>query len=436
MTKRILTDKMLQALKPAKAGQRYEVWDADIHARGLGVRITAKGTKTFILMRRYPGSPNPVRRELGRYGEVSLAQARERAKEWIGLIAVGKDPAHEKERKKIEQSRKRETSFRAVFEAFAKDKLPSERQGKKVEREIRREFLPLWGERHIGDISRLDVQTVVKAIKQRGAPVQARSLLGSVRRVFAWAVDEAVYGIETNPCDGLKPQKLFGDKVSRDRILSPDELLAFLRAVERIPYPVGPVYKLLMLTGLRLNEVFEASWPEFDLKNEIWTIPASRMKGTNSKARPHVVPITADIRALLDELPRFKAGPFLFSANFGAAPIWATNRIKIKLDKRMLLTLQAMARQRGDDPAKVELGNFTNHDLRRTVASGLSALRIPRDVREAVLAHKAPGIAGIYDRHDFFPEKKHALEAWAAKLRSIVEPTTTPDNVVPLKVSR
>ena len=58
MAKRILTDKMLAALKPAKPGSRTEVWDADIHARGLGIRVTPAGTKTFILMRRFPGSPN------------------------------------------------------------------------------------------------------------------------------------------------------------------------------------------------------------------------------------------------------------------------------------------------------------------------------------------------------------------------------------------
>jgi hypothetical protein len=72
-----------------------------------------------------------------------------------------------------------------------------------------------------------------------------------------------------------------------------------------------------------------------------------------------------------------------------------------------------------------------NHDLRRTLRTGLSALRIDREVREAVLAHVKPGIEGVYDLYDLFDEKKHALEAWAARLRGLLEPR--PANVVALR---
>ena len=97
----------------------------------------------------------------------------------------------------------------------------------------------------------------------------------------------------------------------------------------------------------------------------------------------------------------------------------------------MLRTLRAMARRRGDDPAKVTLPAWTNHDIRRTVRSGLSRLKIAEEAREAVLAHARPGIKGVYDKHDYLDEKREALELWAARLRSIVSPT--PANVVPLK---
>ena len=76
----------------------------------------------------------------------------------------------------------------------------------------------------------------------------------------------------------------------------------------------------------------------------------------------------------------------------------------------------------------VELPHWTNHDIRRTVRSNLSRLRIEEVVREAVLAHRRPGMAGVYDRYQYFDEKRDALEQWSARLRGIVNPP--PANVI------
>lgn len=97
----------------------------------------------------------------------------------------------------------------------------------------------------------------------------------------------------------------------------------------------------------------------------------------------------------------------------------------------MLRTLRALARRRGEDPAKVRLSHWTNHDIRRTVRTNMSALRVPEEVREAVLAHVRPGIKSTYDLYDYFPEKCDALEKWAARLREIASPA--PSNVVRLR---
>ena len=100
----------------------------------------------------------------------------------------------------------------------------------------------------------------------------------------------------------------------------------------------------------------------------------------------------------------------------------------------MLRTLKAMAHRRGEDHDAVTLPNWTNHDLRRVVRSGLSALRIPHNVAEAVLAHKPPGIVGTYDTHEYRDEKAEALEAWAQHLASIVNPE--PAKVIKLRGRR
>jgi integrase len=323
-------------------------------------------------------------------------------------------------------------SFAAVAEDFIAEKLPGERKGREVERDIRREFLPVWGKRPIAEITARDIRDLIRAKRQ--TPAQARNLLVIAKRLFAWAVDEDAYGLAVSPALALKPSKIIGEKKTGDRILSGDELFALWRAADRTPYPIGPVYKLLMLTGLRLNEVADAHRSEFDLTGKVWAIPAVRMKGKNGSARPHAVPLTPDILAVLQELPEFNGGCFLFSTTFGASPVWMTSKAKDRIDARMLRTLRALARQRGDDPAKAMLPDWTNHDIRRSVRSQLSRLKITEEAREAVMAHARPGIKKHYDLYDYFDEKREALEAWAARLHAIVSPPPAA-NVVALRTA-
>jgi integrase len=429
-----LTPLKIQHLKPAKPGQRYQVMDT--LCEGFGVRVSDTGQRTFILRKRWPGEKNASRREigdagkLGRKGAMELDDAREKAREWSRLIKQGIDPA-EREKREIEaRVQVQKNTFAAVAEDWFIEKLTTERKGAEVERDVRNVFLPLWKDRPISEITEVDVLNVIRA-KKRTAPAQARNLLGHAKRFFAWAVDQRCYGITASPCALLKPSKIIGDKAAGQRTLSDDEIAALWRAVARLPYPYGPVYRLLILSALRLNEAADAAKPEIDRKNGVWVIPPERMKGKNGKARAHAVPLTADILALFDSLPDLRKGPFLFSTSFGERPVWISDKIKKRIDARMLRTLKAMARRRGDDPAHVDLKPWKNHDIRRTVRSQLSRLKVTEEAREAVLAHARPGIKGTYDHHDYLDEKREALELWAARLRSIVSPQT--DNVVRLQ---
>jgi integrase len=423
--KKTLTDRGLKALKPAT--KLYDVMDTI--TPGFGVRVSERGRKTFILIARYPGSTNPTRRSLGEYGAVTLEMARNRARAWLELIRQGKDPVTEAERQKQAEERKRANSFAAVAEDFINEKLSLERQGTDVEREIRREFLPSLGQLPITEITPEVVVPIIKR-KKTTAPAQARNLLGTLKRLVAWAADQHCYGISASPLTVLKASAIIGDKAVGDRVLDDDELFALWRAARRMRYPHGPIYQLLVLTALRLNEVADASWPELDLDRRIWVIPAERMKGKTSKARPHAVPLMEEILAILKCLPRFKRGSFLFSTTYGEKPVWMTDKVKRKLDARILRTLRALARKRGRDPEEVQLKPWTNHDIRRTVRSHLSRLKISEEAREAVLSHARPGIKGVYDRYEYFDEKHEALTLWAARLRSIVE-LHRPD-VIPL----
>jgi integrase len=412
---RQLTDLKIRSLKAA--GKPFDVKDTQVP--GLHVRVMPTGHRSFILLGRFPGKPHPTRRALGSYGELTLEEARDKAREWRRLISRGVDPQIQQERDRQSVLRQQCTTFAAVAEDFIRDKLPSERKGKEIEQDIRRELLPKWGNRPLADIAPLEVRNLVKAIRdRRGTPYQAHNVLITIRRLFGWAIDQTVYGIEQSPCAHLKPKAIVGKRLSRTRVLDNDELRSFWRVAERLGYPYQHIYQLLALTGLRRNEVAWARWSEMDLQAKLWMIPVERMKG----GAAHVVPLTDDVLAILQDLPRFAAGDFLFSTTFGRKPVRGFNRAKHRLDQYMLRSWRAIGRVRGEDRRNKKFPPFKIHDVRRTVRTGLSALPIPDIVRELVVAHAQQGMRRVYDLHAYESEKRHALELWAARLRSIVEP--------------
>jgi integrase len=447
--RKTLNDRTLKALKPAEKGKTYDVMDSTM---GFGVRVSETGRKTFMVAARYPGSGSYVRRKLGTWPAMSLTKAREEAKAWLELIGHGKDPRAEKARLEALEQRKRENSFRLVAEAYIREAVigpkpdkPIQRKAGEAQRIIEKEFIARWGGQPVAEITEEDIETAIKTVTGRGAPGQARNTLVIAKTLFGWAFRQRRFGLTANPCASLKAKDLIGVKASGDRILNDTEIAAFWRNVDRLTptdprarpkfggrlgYPYGPVYKTLLLTGLRLNEVADATWDEFDIPGRIWTIPKERMKGRNHAARAHAVPLTDDLLAILNSLPRFKSGKYLFSNDGGTNPIWITDKVKKRLDRRIQRSLRALRRMQGEEAATVQLKPWTNHDLRRTLRSGLSRLRIDHDVKEAILAHAKPGLAAIYDHYDLFAEKREALIKWAALLRELTTPT--PDNVVKL----
>lgn len=436
MPKKTLNDRTLKALKPAPAGKTYDVADGVVPGLFVRVSETDPPRKTFVLLTRYPGSSNPTRRALGTYGALTLAKARDRARDWLELLRRGIDPRAEVERQRQAEQRQQRNTFAAVAEDFIKDKLPSERKGKEVERDIRREFMPAWGTRPITDIAPHDVRAIVKAAKDRGAPYQAHNLLTTARRLFSWAIDQQVYGLETSPCDRLKPKGLIGKKIFRKRILDDDELRAFWRATRRLGYPYGPLFRMLALTGQRKSEVAEARWSEINLGRKLWTIPAARMKADTV----HEVPLSDEVIAILESLPRFKKDDHVFTTTFGVKAVNGFSKAKGRLDSRMLRSWRALGRVQGKDRRAAHIEPWVIHDVRRTMRTQLSALPVPDLVRELVIAHTKPGLHKVYDQFSYRDEKRNALALWARKLRSIVEPAPAPapapDNVVSLETAR
>ena len=146
------------------------------------------------------------------------------------------------------------------------------------------------------------------------------------------------------------------------------------------------------------------------------------------------MPITAAMQEVIASVPRIKGGPYLFSLKAGKKPVTMTGPMKADLDKRMLRTLRALARRRGEDHHAVELPPWVNHDLRARSAPVCRHCVSRTTSRRPSLRIRPAGIVGTYNLHQYADEKREALEAWAQHVASIVEPQ--PAKVIKLRGRR
>ena len=397
MARVTLTDRFIASAKVKPDAGRRDYQDTLVP--GLAVRVTSAGHRSFVLIARYPINPkNPTRRALGDYGEITLDQARQRAREWLALIQRGIDPRTAEARQKAEARRQQVNTFGMVAAAFLDRHASTLKKAVDARRSIEGEFVHRWCDRPIADVRAEEVAEAVRAIVKRGAPYQAHNALGYLRRMFSWAIGTHEFGIEESPVERLRPRDLIGAREARERVLADAELAAVWRAAEAIGFPYGPLFKLLILTGQREREVADMTWAEVDLGKALWTVPARRMKG----GRSHEVPLAPDALALLSGLPRFNVGDFVFTTTGGLKAVNGFSKAKARMDKQS------------------QVADWKIHDLRRTVRTHFSALPIQDNVRELVIAHARPGLHRVYDQHSYQAEKMECLTLWAARLRGIL----------------
>ena len=365
----------------------------------MSLRVTSAGHKSFVLIARFPLNPkNPTRRALGNHGQITLEQARRKARDWLALIQKGIDPKIEEARQRSEAMRRQTNTFGAVAAAFLERHAAGLAKARDAHRSIETEFVKRWEMRPVTDILPEECAGAIRAIVKRGSPYQAHNAMGYLRRMFNWAIGTNEFGIASSPVERLSPKDLIGKREARERVLSDAELEAVWRAAGEKGYPFGPLIRLLILTGQRLREVADMAWSEINFDRTLWTIPAIRMKGHRS----HQVPLPPDALALLRSLPRFTAGDRVFTTTDGAKSVNGFSKAKLRMDE-----LSGVV-------------GWKFHDLRRTMRTHLSALPVQDLVRELVIAHARPGLHKVYDQHSYQDEKRECLTLWEARLRSVL----------------
>lgn len=398
-----LTDIAVARAKPPASG-RIEIWDAMLP--GFGLRVSDKGSKSWVVMYRVRGGPSGKRRlTLGRYPVLSLANARERARRIFELAGDGIDPAEART-----PAPKSAPAFEEVAAQFiTRYAKPKNRGWRRQEADLAREFTPSWGTKPIDAVTRADVLNVLDRISDRTSPLRANRQLALIRKFFNWCLERGI--LETAPTANIKPP---GREVSRDRVLSDDEIRSVWNCCETVGYPFGAIFKLLLVTAQRREEVGRMRWDDLDLGKGTWTIPRERSK--NDVANE--VPLSRLALALIERLPRFAWEDLVFAAANGSGrPASGYSKAKLRLDR-----LIAASRSSNELP---QMPEWWLHDLRRTAASGMARLSVPPHVIERVLNHISgtqSGVAGIYNRYGYLPEKRQALDAWGRYIEALVPP--------------
>lgn len=382
-----LTAKYVENIKPEK-GKRLQFWDTTLP--GFGLRVTEKGKKSWVVMYRSRGRQR--RMTIGRYPAFSLAEARDAARTALRTLEQGVDPAEEK----LAAKRRPDATFADVVEQFIElYARPKNRGWKETRRILHKNVVPRIGHYALHEVERHHIIDILDTIVARGAPTQANRVLAHVRKLFNWALDRGM--VEYNPVFGLKPP---AKEVSRDRVLTDEELKRLWPVWDEIEWPFGQLFKLLLLTGQRRNEVATMRWSDIDFANKTWTIPREVAKND----RTHEVPLSDLALEIIESVPRVGDHDLIFSTT-GRTAVSGFSKAKKVCD------------------TTASVFEWRTHDLRRTCASGMARLGIHPHVVEKILNHSSgtiSGVSAVYNRYAYDDEKRSALELWSNHLQLLI----------------
>jgi integrase len=386
----ILTVRSVETIKPGRV--RKEI--PDRHLPGLYLLVHPSGARSWAV--RYRVSGRSRKHTIGAFPAIDLKTARDLAGRALRAVAEGRDPGREKALARTAIPDTVEAIVMQFVELHCR-RMNKPRTLATTQQLLDLHVLPRWRKRLVKTITRRDVINLLDGLVASGRPVAANRVLTAVRKLFNWAMERDILAV--SPCAGVRAPT---PEISRDRVLSDDELHAIWLAASRLGGPFGALIKLLMLTGQRRTEVARMSWSEVDLEARLWTLPKERTKNSRS----HDVPLSEPVIAILQSLPR--TGDFVLSVS-GRTPVSNYGANKSRLDALLP----------ADMPA------WVLHDLRRSAASGMARLGVSLPAIEKVLGHVSgsfAGVVGIYQRHDFAGEKRRALELWGRHILALTRP--------------
>ena len=385
------SDRQTFLFKPRKG--KFEAWETN--GKGFGIEISPTGRKSFIFLYQFKGEPRIL--TLGVYPQMSLADAQWAHTCACQILGVGMDPSkvEQKTLEEVNGSLSVENMVREFIEKYAKVRKKSWKEDQRI---LYKEVIPRWGNREAQDITRREIILLLDEIVERGALIQANRTLAAIRKMFSFALGRGI--LEANPCFGIPAPSR---ENRRDRVLNEEEIRIFWERLDTAKMNRGTALslKFQLITCQRKGEVVGAEWRDFDLNNGWWTIPSEKSKNNFL----HRIPLTSLAIDILKEI-RIISGEsgWLFPSRIEDKHI-----AKTSVDHAVLKNLDHFG-----------IDSFTPHDLRRTAASHMTSLGVPRLIVKKILNHSDRDVTSIYDRYSYGKEKQKAMKTWEIKLRAII----------------
>lgn len=370
---------------------------------GLTFTLSASGTAAWVLRYRVAG----VRRKeltLGNYPDLTLAAARKLARERRVDVDQGKDPAAEK---KVDKMRtKMAWTVRQLIEDYKAKKLttPPLAEGTVYYRkwDLDRVITPKLGSMEVRNVTPADLVHVIESSKRSWTI--CKRLLTSAKLLFAHACGKRL--IDVNPCVGIELTALMGARppIRKRVMLSEDELRILLKNINDIGIENGLALRILLATCVRSIELAKARWEHVDLEAGTWWVPDESVKTRVG----FLVPVTATVAGWFKELKAL-------AGNSSWVLPARTERRRTRLgDTHVGKTTLWAAVTRAFGREQIDVRRFTPHDTRSTAKGHMRNMGIPNDITEIALNHALKGMEAVYDVREEIPERRFALEKWAA----------------------
>jgi integrase len=426
MSMQAISEKIVEKLPVPETGNKVHFFSgSSLQGKkapaGFGVRVTAGGTKSFVLFHRADGKK--FLETLGRWdanaqgGTLTVRDAIVRADKLAKDLRNGRreDPRPDRTRRLQDGDKPAEGNVSSLLDIYITRYLKTGklRSTGMIEAQLERLVKPRIGKVGIYELKRSHVSRMLDEIADENGPRMADLVLAYVRKAFNW------YEVNGHDDDFTSPvvrgmARLKPSDRERERVLADDEIRDVWAALDTITEPACfPAYvKTLLLTATRRSEGSDMSTTE--LEGEIWTIPAARYK----TKLDHVIPLSAPARELIAAAAPDKAAKnahFVFSTTSGAKPFSGFSKTKRELDRAI-----ADIREREGRPP---MENWTIHDLRRTARTLLARAGVRDDIAERCLGHVIKGVEKVYNRYAYLDEKRAAFEALASLVSRILNPT-------------
>lgn len=366
-----LTDLQIRKMRPPQTGQRTYFDEAQ---PGFGLRVSQGGSKSFVVVY---GKRRQLK-TLGRYPDMTLADARRAAKKMLGDVAIAKGDG----------SIRPEISFSDAQIRFLSD-TASRTKASTTEEYHRLLHKHFTFAKNLSDLSRAHIMEIIEVLKD--TPSERHHAFVAIRTMMNWCHRHGL--IDASPVPPLKFKTS-----ARTRVLSDDELRTVWNRAKAYGHPYGSIIQLLILTGQRRGEIvgLRRSW----IADDEIIFPV----GFTKNKREHRFPISEHTRDIIESLPG--DSDFLFPSRTSAESLfsgWSKSK---------------RAFDRG-----IGVANYTLHDLRRTYSSSMARLGVPIHVTERLLNHVSgtvSGISAVYNRHTYMPEMREAITRYEAFLATTI----------------